>query len=78
MAEFYAYRENCGIDTLPQFQVSILVSDCGVLMDGRKRVISRCATKQEIDEQVNALILSLEQARDAAKGILEENEGIIE
>ncbi len=32
-------------------------------------------TVRELDEHVDALIQSLEKARNAAKGILEENEG---
>jgi hypothetical protein len=77
MANFYAHRENVGTRQLPQFQVSIILSDCGILPDGSKRAVARCATVRELDEQVDALIRSLEKARDAAKGILEENEGII-
>lgn len=74
MADFRAYRENVGTDSLPRFQVSITLSNCGVMNDGTKRAIARCATVEELDEQVDALIKSLESARDSAKGILEENE----
>ena len=77
MANFYAHRENVGTDQIPQFQVSIILSDCGVLPDGSKRAVARCVTVSELDEQVDALICSLQKARDAAKGILEENEGIV-
>jgi hypothetical protein len=77
MANFYAHRENVGTDLISQFQVSIILSDCGILPDGSKRAVARCVTATELDEQVDALIRSLEKARDAAKGILEENEGLI-
>jgi hypothetical protein len=75
MADFFAYRENVGTDQIPQFQVSIILSNCGVLNDGSKRAVARCMTVRELDEQVDALIESLEKARNSAKGILEENEG---
>jgi len=77
MANFYAHRENVGTDQIPQFQVSIILSVCGILPDGSKRAVTRCVTVRELDEQVDALIRSLERARDAGKGILEENEGVI-
>ena len=77
MANFYAQRENVGTNQIPQFQVSIILSDCGILPDGSKRAVARCVTVRELDEQVDALILSLQKARNAAKGILEENEGVI-
>ena len=77
MANFYAHRENVGTNQIPQFQVSIILSDCGILPDGSKRAVARSVTVKELDEQVDALIRSLEKARDAAKGILEENEGVV-
>jgi len=75
MAEFFADRINVGTETLPQFQVAIVLTNYGSSLNGPPKAIARCATVQEIDCQVDALIESLERARNLAKGILEENEG---
>jgi len=77
MAEFFADRVNVGTEQLPHFQVSISLSNFGASLEGPPKAVALCASIQELDEQVEALIVSLQQARDAAKGILEENEGII-
>ena len=75
MAEFFANRINVGTEQLPQFQVAIVLSNYGSSLDGPPNAIALCATVQELDYQVDALIESLQRARNLAKGILEENEG---
>jgi len=74
MADFKAHRINVGSRNLPQFQVYITMSNCGV-RNGRKVAITNCATPEELEEEVNRLIKSLETARDDAMAILQENEG---
>ena len=73
MADFFAHRENIGIAQLPQFQVSIIITNCGVTKDGVRKVIPNCVTVDELDEEVDRAIKSLQKARDMARAILEEN-----
>ena len=74
MAEFFADRINVGTNQTPQFQVAITLSNYGCSLHGPPKAIALCASIQELDEQVDALIESLNKARELAKGILEENE----
>jgi hypothetical protein len=76
MADFTAHRINVGTDSLPQFQVYITMSNCGV-MDGLRVAITNCATVEELEEEVNRLIKSLRTVQDHATGILEENDGML-
>jgi hypothetical protein len=76
MAEFFANNINVGTDTLPQFQVYITMSNCGV-RDGQRVAITNCATIDELNEEVKRLVQNLYKARDIAIGYLEENEGEI-
>lgn len=76
MADFQAHHANVGIEDLPQFQVFITLTDCGVRDEGYVAV-TNCATVTELDEEVERLVKRLYAARDIARGFLEENEGII-
>jgi hypothetical protein len=76
MADFQAHRANVGIEDLPQFQVFITLTRCGVRDEGHV-AITDCATVTELDEEVERLVKRLYAARDIARGFLEENEGII-
>ncbi len=73
MANFYAERINVGIDSLPQFQVTISMTDYGRDLNGPPHVIQKCATVEELDYAVNRAITELNKAREIARGILEEN-----
>jgi hypothetical protein len=73
MADFFAERINVGIPSLPQFQVVIVVSNCGVTKEGWRKVVPSCATVAELDEEVDRAIARLNKAREIARGILEEN-----
>jgi hypothetical protein len=76
MADFQVHRINIGISSLPQFQVFITMGDCGVRKEGHV-AITNCATIPELEEEVERLINRLRKACDIAKGILEENRGVI-
>ena len=77
MAEFFADRINVGTEQLPQFQVAITLANYGSSLNGPPKAVAPCATVEELDEQVEALIESLKRATSMARGILEENEGEI-
>jgi hypothetical protein len=74
MANFKAHHVNVGSDSLPQFQVYITLQNCGI-RDGIKCAVTNCATISELEEQVAALFLSLNEAYGTAKAFLQENEG---
>jgi len=76
MADFQAHRLNVGVPNLPQFQVFITITGCGIRDQGHV-AITNCATTTELTEEVERLVRRLYAARDIAKGFLEENQGII-
>ena len=75
MNPFTIYREDIGLPgKLPQFQVSFIVNECGRSEDGKTIFLSaNCVTYEEVDYLADKLIESINEARDAAKGILGEN-----
>jgi len=74
MANFKAHRVNVGSPDSAQFQVYITLQNCG-LRDGIKCAVTNCATVPDLEEQVAALLLSLNEAYGMAKAFLQENEG---
>ena len=76
MANFQVHRVNVGVSSHPQFQVFITMCDCGDRKEGQV-AITNCATVPELEEEVTRLIERFCRARDVAKGVLEENQGII-
>ena len=75
MSDFLAQRCNVGIESLPQFQVCIVLTNFGFEKNGPPKAIPNCATVSDLDQQCDRLIKSLESARAIARGILEENQG---
>jgi hypothetical protein len=74
MNPFSVYRQDIGLPgELPQFHVAFIVNEHGRTADGKIRLGADCATYEEVDYWADKLIRSINEARDAAKGILGEN-----
>ncbi|MGH8046484.1 MAG: hypothetical protein ACREKL_04500 [Chthoniobacterales bacterium] len=70
MPEFEVYPERIALPDRTQLRVSILVTDCPIKEDGAHLIITPCATAQEVDEKVAALVEKLDRAREVAKSSL--------
>ena len=74
MAKFFADTVKLGPASRPRFEVSITLGNYGSSLKGPPKAVARCSTIKELDEQVDALVESLNRARSAAKVILRRNE----
>jgi hypothetical protein len=74
MAKFFADAIKLGTTQRPRFEVAITLGNYGSSLKGPPKAVARCSTIEELDEQVDALIESLNRARNTAKTILKRNE----
>jgi hypothetical protein len=74
MAKFFADAVKLGPTSRPRLEVAITLGNYGSSLKGPPKAVVRCSTIKELDEQVDALIGSLNRARNTAKAILKKNE----
>lgn len=73
MADFEAHRRNFGTPETAHLRVWITLGNYGSSLDGTPKVIPECVTIQDLDEQIDQLKQSLDEAYQLAKSFLEEN-----